>query len=232
MVRKLKLSDEIIQRISNCSDGESDAKMLTTREMLIVWGECKLGYAAELAIQEGWDEPDLDKTRTWYIESVCANVSTIAHSSGYNRMRVGENVCARGYDVEHGVISFSVWLFLLRNLKKGKDGLVPKDKLQERIDWYYEEFDEFGKPPSTRDIEKHVKKNGEHPAWWLDYRTMINKAKNIPLVALRNQEDVPEIVNKLVMYILDIHDNNYKIYRGEQNDSSVTAGLEAEVSND
>ena len=204
MVRKLKLSDEIIDRISNCSDGESDAKMRTTREMFIIWEECKHGYAAELATQEGWDEPDMGKTRTWYIESVCANVSTIAHTSGYNRMRVADNIISRGYDKEHEVISFSVWLFLLRNLKKGERGLVPIDKIQERIDWYYEEFDEWGKPPSTRDIENYVKKNGESKEWEQCWKNIIRNARK-----LLGMKEVPKDIMKLSEQVVSIADADY-----------------------
>lgn len=216
MVRKLKLSDEIINRISNCADGESGAKMETAREMLIIWEETKHGFAAELAIQEG-TEPDLGRTRTWFVESVCANVSTIAHTSGYNRMRVADNIISRGYDKKYDIISFSVWLFLLRNLKK-VDGLVPRDSIQERIDWYYEEFDEWGKPPSTRDIEKHVKKNGDKQEWELLW---INITRNAKKMAECDIENMPAKVFDIVQSI--------NIYRGE----SVSAEeMEAEVSND
>lgn len=208
MVRKLKLSDEIIDRISNCSDGESGAKMRTAKEMLIIWDECKHGYAAELAIQDG-TEPDLDKTRTWYIESVCANVSTIAHTSGYNRMRVADNIISRGYDTEHDVISFSVWLFLLRNLKKGDDGLVARDKIQERIDWYYEEFDEWGKPPSTRDIEKHVKKNGDKQEWELLWANIVRNAKK--LSELDNQSAIEKQVEGVISICAEIEEVNASI---------------------
>lgn len=175
----MKIADVIIDRISQLADVEGDAKMATAKEMLVIWNETKYAYADALAKEKGWEKPNLKKTRTWFIESVCASVTTISHKSGYNRMRVADNVISRGYHKKHEVISFSAWLYLLQNLAKGKDGLIPKDKIQERLDWYYSEFDEFGKPPSTRDIENHYRKNGDVPEHELCLKAMKRNAEKL-----------------------------------------------------
>ena len=201
----MKLPESIIDRISQCADGESDAKMQTTREMIIIWDECKHALASELA-KENKSEPDLAKTKTWYVESVCASVANIAPSSGYNRMRVGENVVLRGYDREHETISFAVWLYLLRNLKK-VDGLIPREDIDKRLDWYYSEFDEWGKPPSVRDIENHVKKNGDTPEDMIYWKRIVNNANQ--MAKINKYSDA-----RIMMLVIEIIELQ-KIIKGE-----------------
>ena len=196
----MKLPDVIIERIMQRAEDESDSKMATTREMGIIWDEIKYAIAAELAKENGWDEPNMGKTRNWYIESVCASVAKIAHKSGYNRMRVWEQVLSRKLDVKYDegeVLGFSDYLYLLQNLKKDKRGLIPEEKIKERIDWYFAVFEEHGKPPGTRDIEKHSQVNGERPEWLLSWRSILRIAKKI-----LKMEDVPEALQLIVKRLL------------------------------
>ena len=203
----MRLPDEIIERLIQRADDESTSKIATTREMGIIWEELKYGLGHELAKENDWDEPQMDKTRTWYIESVCASVAKIAHKSGYNRMRVWDQVLSRKLDQKYdegGVLSFSDYLFLLQNLKKDKRGLVPEEKIKERIDWYFDEFEKYGKPPGTRDIEKHSKKNGEKEEWELLLEKIIKIAKQLVKI-----EDVPKKLRLIIESLLSSADVDF-----------------------
>ncbi len=224
----MKLPDVIIERLIQRAGDESDAKMATTREMGIIWDEIKLALASELAEENKWDKPDMGKTRTWYIESVCASVAKIAHSSGYNRMRVWDQALSRGFDKKYdeaGTLSFSDYLFLLRNLKKDKDGLVPEDKFKERIDWYFAEFEKYGKPPGTRDIEKHSKNNGEDAEWLLLWKKIIRIVKQIL------KTDVPEVLKGVLELALSLADvgSTGGIEKENKNVSTVDTSRKFEV---
>jgi len=219
----MKLPDVIIERLIQRADDESDAKMETTREMGIIWDEVKFAIAAELAEENNWDEPDMAATRTWYIESVCASVAKIAHSSGYNRMRVWDQVLARGfdkkYDPQQEFFSFSDYLFLLRNLKKGDDGLIPEEKFKERVDWYFKETDEFGKPPGTRDIVHHAKHNGDYKEWEQSWKSVIRIAKKIV-----KMEDVPNKLQVVIKYVLSFADVDFTGGKQKKKELVNTAG--------
>jgi len=198
----MKLPDVIIDRMTQRAEDESASKMATTREMGIIWDECKFALASELAKENKWNEPNMGKTRTWYIESMCASVAKLAHKSGYNRMRVWDQVLSRKLDVkfdEGEVLSFTDYLYLLQNLKKDKRGLIPEEKIKERTDWYFAELEKYGKPPGTRDIEKHVKKNGAQPEWKILWRSIVRLAKK-----LKKLDDTPNLLRMAIYHILKV----------------------------
>ena len=203
----MKLPDVIIERLIQRADDESSSKLATAREMGAIWEELKHGLVAELAVENKWDEPNMGKTRTWYIESVCASVAKIAHKSGYNRMRVWDQVLSRKLDEKYDegeVLSFSDYLFLLQNLKKDKRGLIPEEKIKERVDWYFEEFEKYGKPPGTRDIEKHSQINGEKPEWLLLWKKIIRIAKQMSKL-----EKIPKALQAIIKSLLLSADADY-----------------------
>ena len=171
----MKLPDSFIEVIRQYAGAEDSAKMNTAQLMSEFW----LEYGTAIEHQ--------DKDKKWFIESTAAQVS-MSPSSMYNRLRVGDNWIARGYYKRHDDISFGAALSLLRNAET-KDGLVEKEVLDKRVEWYYSIFDKYGAPPSVRDIDKEYKKNGHLKEWEVLWGKLVRLAKQ-----LRKLDETPNLL--------------------------------------
>ena len=201
----MKLPDAHIEEIRQCSGQEDAAKMQTAGLMSDFWLE--YGRAIE----------DNGKDRKWYIESVCASVG-MSHASGYNRVRVGDNIIQRGLHLEHDIISFGAWLALLRNAPKDEGGLVDKNELDKRLEWYYEETDKHGgQPPSVRDIESRYKKNGEKPEWERYWKAMVRNAEKLWELSREPLTFCPDRLIGAVLSVLNARDKEEQNGKSEGN---------------
>ena len=179
---ELKLPEELIEIVRHYAEREDGAKMETAKVLSEFWQE--YGRAIE---HEG-------KNRKWYIENLCAQVG-LSPSSGYNRLRVGDNIIQRGFAKEHSNITFGHWLALLRNAKKSEEGLVDCGEINKRLQWFYSEFDKYGSPPSVRDIGNHYKKNGDRPEWELYWKAIVRNAKKLQPLTLTDGGEISALYN-------------------------------------
>jgi hypothetical protein len=166
MVRKdMKLPESFIDEVLQYAGAEDSAKMNTAKLMSDFWLE--FGKAIE----------ENGKGRHWFVEATAAQVG-MSPSSMYNRLMVGDNWIARGYYKACDDITFGAALALLRNAER-KDGLVPVEILDKRLEWYYAEFDKHGAPPSVRDIENYYKRNGDHKEWEVYWNSLVRNSKKL-----------------------------------------------------
>lgn len=181
----MKLPEEFIEIIRQYSEQEDDAKMLTAKVIAEYWLETGKAIAHHRKESE-------KSAHRWFIEATAAEVG-MHHSSLYNRSRVGRNIILRGYSDKHPDIGFGAWLELLRNAPED-DGLVPESELAERLIIYYNIFDQYGKPPSVRDIKKIFVKNGDKKEWE-QYWSIVEKNCG----RLLKLEDTPEGIIEWLM---------------------------------
>jgi len=167
------LPDEYIELVRQSVDEEGDKKMNTAEKLWRGWEEYGEIITMNHAEEFDLDKPNEGKARGWMIESLAGSIATVSPNTLYNRMRVGRNWIARGLYEKHPVISYSVCMLLMRNLKK-KDGLVPEEELQARVEWYYD--NNF---PTTRTIEDYIKGNGHKKEWEIVAKQLYNKAKKL-----------------------------------------------------
>lgn len=164
------LPDELVEYIRQFSWTEDRAKFDTSEAIVNVLDE----YAAVVANHLSCD---IDAANKKLIEKIAAAVG-MHHSSIYNRARIGRNVVARNYHVEHDVLSFGAWLELLRNAPE-KDGIVEAEVLDKRLEWVYNELDDKGSLPGTRTIRNHFRQNGAHPEWEEYWGAIVRNAKKL-----------------------------------------------------
>ena len=186
-IKGVPLPDDYIDGLIQRSGVEDVSKFDTAEYLVLKWEEYGEAITANLADENGWDTMDYDTAHRWFIEA-SAGESGMHHSSVYNRDRVGRNWVLRGYHDKHEDICFGAVLELLRNAPE-EDGLVLESELSERLVWYYNIFDKYGKPPSTREIRRQYTKNGEKKPWEICWSAMLRNAKE-----LLKLEDVPILV--------------------------------------
>lgn len=196
-IKGVKLPDDYIDGLMQRSGTEDTSKFDTARYIVTKWEEYKEAITANLADENDWDKMDYDKAHKWFIES-SAGESGMHHSSLYNRARVGRNWVIRGYHKKHEDVCFGAVMELLRNAPE-KDGMVDKLVLDKRLVWYYNEFDQYGKPPSTREIKRQYQKNGEKAEWEIYWSAIVRNSKKI-----LELEDVPISKYKLAREIVEV----------------------------
>lgn len=227
MKKKLKLSEDFIEKVRQYSGAEDSAKMATAFEIGSHWETHSEAYTMAIADNEGLDKPDYKKAHRTFIESIAASVKASV-SAMYTHSRIYRNVIARGLDKEHEVFSYGQWESLLRNIKKEK-GLVPLSELSKRIEWMYEESEagyHSGEFPSTRDIDAEYRKNGHKQEWELLWANIVRNARKLLECYEIGTGYVG--VRTVAQDIIDLQEE----IEGEKIDSKDTASLETEVAND
>ena len=118
-----------------------------------------------------------------------------------NRERVGSAIIARGYHGgENENISYQKWVCLMVNAKKGEDGLILKEVLEERIEWCQEEAVKYGgQPPSVPDIQNQYRKNGEQPEWKILWRSIVRLTRKLKKLA-----DTPNLLRMAIYHVLKV----------------------------
>jgi len=164
---KFRLADDYIEGLRQRTDAEGDTKMETAEFASAYWTN-----HSKAIIENG-------KGYKWFVESSAASVG-LRPRSMYGRMRVGLNVIQRGlHKGENSNLTHGHWACLLLNTEK-KDGLIPLEVIQERLEWLHKETDKyFGQVPSTRDIADHYRKNGEIPEHELCLKAMKRNAEKL-----------------------------------------------------
>jgi hypothetical protein len=116
---------------------------------------------------EGWDEmgtayadyfKNERKAHRWFLESVAAS-SGIDPSTLRHHYRVAKHVPPDMRGGENEAFSYSHWKAMLAGDND------PEENLKENLEWAHKKLAEKGHPPSTRDIQEHVKHNGHKAVW-------------------------------------------------------------------
>ena len=191
----MKLPDELLNYIEIVIDNEGSAKMNTVRALGESWTKYGEAITFNYADEKGLEEPDETKARSWFLASLAGSITKVSSQTLSNRMRVYRNVVSYKLDQEHDIIDYSVWMLLLRNLPE-KDGIVDREELNKRLEWYYEQ--NF---PTTRTIEDYIKKNGHDPEWKVLWKRVVKLAEK-----LKSLEDTPNLLRQAIFEILKVEE--------------------------
>ena len=179
------IPDEARDRIRACVGSEDTMKFKTCWEVHVLWFEFGPGIIHEKSKEEGWKPKEArGKAHRWFLSSLAADAG-LGYQSMLNRERVGSSVMARGYHGgENENISYQKWVCLHVNADKGLDGLMLKEILEDRIEWFQQEALKFGgQPPSVEDVKNKYQKDGEIAEWKLLAKKLYNVAKKMKQVA-------------------------------------------------
>ena len=148
---------------------------------------------------EGWEEMGTAysdyfgserKAHRWFLESVAAS-SGIDPSTLRHHYRVAKHVPPRMRGGDNEAFSYSHWKAML-----GGDN-DPDENLQENLEWAHEQLEKHGHPPSTRDIEAHVKHNGHKKPW----EKRLARLESM-LGAMLDDDDAPKWIKEAVRELL------------------------------
>jgi len=195
------IPEQARDRIRACVEREDNDKFKTCWEVHVLWTELKHGIIANKMKSEGWLVKEAEgKSHRWFLSSLAADAG-LGYQSMLNRERVGSSVMARGYHGgENENISYQKWVCLHVNAEKGPDGLIQKEILEDRIEWYQKTADEnFGQPPSVLDIQNRYRKNGKDPEWVIIWKSIVRKAKK-----LKELDATPNLLRQALYEILKV----------------------------
>ena len=193
------IPQEARDRLRACVEKEDTDKFVTCRVASDLWAEFKYGIIDKKMKQEGWTPKEAPgRAHKWFLSSLAADAG-LGYQSMLHRQKVGDNIIARGYlGGPNENVSYQKWVCLLVNADKDEDGLVQKEIIDERLEWYHKVADDnFGNPPSVLDIKKQYSKRGKDPEWKLAARKLYNISKK-----MNNIKDVPQNWMNLIGPIL------------------------------
>ena len=193
-MKPLRLADVFIETMRQLVDVTDQSKINTAKVLTDYWFETKTIIMDEFELSEA-------KAHGRYIEALSAEIGA-SQADMYNCSRVGRNITRRGLHHTHPAVTFGHWLALMRNTSKEK-GVVPLETIDERLKWFYEEFDKHGAPPSPRTIENNYRKNGADPEWQLLWKQMAKRAEAISNLKMEIKHTViriqiTEIMDKII----------------------------------
>ena len=180
-MKEYYLSEDVVDRVIALVGREDEQKFATSKEVSDIWLELGEGIIERMAKKEGWSDKEAEgRAHRKFLSSLAAHVG-LGYQTMLNRQKIGDSVIARGYlGGANEDVSYSKWVCLHANAEKGEDGLILKEVLDKRLEWFHTTADKFGgQPPSVLDIQKEFRQNGKDAEWLVLWNQLVRTAKKL-----------------------------------------------------